>query len=219
MSPTGRVSPTAHYTGYVWARNGLSDPELETVEGRVLFETLRLPMTLSVFSGSSLAPRLVARFGVRPVVSAGMVSAAAGLMLFTGVHPGGSYFTLVLPGAILSGLGMGLGLVSSTIAATQGVPADQSGLASGLLNMSRLFGGALGLAILSTLAASETRASLSVGSTQALTDGFGLAFRVGALFCVAGALLALFQLRAAPKPDVVEAPGEGELEESEPLAA
>jgi sugar phosphate permease len=148
-----------------------------------------------------------------------MVCAAAGLMLFTGVHPGGSYFTLVLPGAILSGLGMGLGLVSSTIAATQGVPAEQSGLASGLLNMSRLFGGALGLAILSTLAASETRASLSAGSAQALTDGFGLAFRVGALLCVAGAVLALFQLRAAPKPDVVESPSEGELEESEPLAA
>jgi O-methyltransferase involved in polyketide biosynthesis len=51
MSPTGRVSPTAHYTGYVWARNGLSDPELETVEGRVLFETLRLPMTVSAILG------------------------------------------------------------------------------------------------------------------------------------------------------------------------
>jgi EmrB/QacA subfamily drug resistance transporter len=177
-----------------------------------------LPMTLSVFSGSSLAPRLVARFGVRPVVTTGMVLAAAGLLLFTGVHPGGSYFTLVLPGAVLSGLGMGLGLVSSTIAATQGVPAEQSGLASGLLNMSRLFGGALGLAILSTLAASQTHASLSAGSAQALTNGFGLAFRIGALFCAAGALLAIFQLRAA-KPEVVNAPAEGELEESEPLAA
>jgi O-methyltransferase involved in polyketide biosynthesis len=51
MSSTGRVSPTAHYTGYVWARNGLSDPELETVEGRVLFETLRLPMTVSAVLG------------------------------------------------------------------------------------------------------------------------------------------------------------------------
>ena len=178
-----------------------------------------LPMTLSVFTGSSLAPRLVARFGVRQVVTAGMLAAAAGLMLFTGVRPGGSYFALVLPGAVLSGLGMGLGLVSSTIAATQGVPPERSGLASGLLNMSRLFGGALGLAILSTLAASETRASVGVSSAQALTDGFGLAFRVGALFCVAGALLAIFQLRAAAEPEVVEAAHEEELEESEALAA
>ena len=179
-----------------------------------------LPMTLAVFSGSFLAPRLVARFGVWPVVTAGMIAAAAGLALFTGVRPGGSYFALVLPGAVLSGLGMGLGLVSSTIAATAGVPAAQSGLASGLLNMSRLFGGALGLAILSTLAASETHATLRAGSAQALTNGFGLAFRVGALFCVAGALLAAVQLREAPATDVVEAPqDDDQLEDSEPLAA
>jgi len=115
--------------------------------------------------------------------------------------------------------GMGLGLVSSTIAATQGVPKSQSGLASGLLNMSRLFGGALGLAILSTLAASETHSSLGVGSAQALTNGFGVAFRVGALFCVAGALLAIFQLRDAPKPEIAAARQHDELEESEPVAA
>jgi EmrB/QacA subfamily drug resistance transporter len=176
-----------------------------------------LPMTLAVFSGSWLAPRSVARVGVRQVVTAGMISAAAGLMLLTGVRPGGSYFTLVLPGAILAGLGMGLGLVSSTIAATQGVPREQSGLASGLLNMSRLFGGALGLAVLSTLATSETHSSLGVSSAQALTNGFGVAFRFGALFCVAGALLAIVGLRAAPA--IVEERRNDELEESEPLAA
>jgi sugar phosphate permease len=148
-----------------------------------------------------------------------MISAAAGLVLLTGVRPGGSYFTLVLPGAILAGLGMGLGLVSSTIVATQGVPREQSGLASGLLNMSRLFGGALGLAVLSTLATSETRSSVGVSSAQALTNGFGWAFRVGALFCVAGALLAIFGLRAAPEPGVVEVPQKHEPEESEVLAA
>jgi EmrB/QacA subfamily drug resistance transporter len=178
-----------------------------------------LPMTLAVFAGSSLAPRLVARFGVRPVVTSGMVSAAAGLMLFTGVRPGGSYLTLVLPGAVLAGLGMGLGLVSSTIAATGGVPREQSGLASGLLNMSRLFGGALGLAVLSTLATSETHSSLGVSSGQALTNGFGLAFRAGALFCAAGALLAVFGLRASGTRDVVEVARQDELDESEPLAA
>src|SRR5438874_13669980 len=62
MSSTGRVSPTAHYTGYVWARNGLSDPELETVEGRVLFETLRPAMTgLRLLGQASLEPYLLAR--------------------------------------------------------------------------------------------------------------------------------------------------------------
>ena len=86
-----------------------------------------------------------------------MLFATAGLLILTGVRPGGSYFTVVLPGGVLAGLGMGLGLVPSTIAATQGVPRHQSGLASGLLNTSRLVGGALGLAVLSTIAASSTR--------------------------------------------------------------
>ncbi len=178
-----------------------------------------LPMTLSVFTGSSLAPRLVERLGLRGVVSLGMVMGAAGLLLFTGIRPGGSYFVLVLPGGILSGLGMGLGLVASTIAATQGVPGSQSGLASGLLNMSRLFGGALGLAVLSTLAASATHASVGVSAAQGLTDGFGLAFRAGAGLCLAGALVALTQLRPVRKPETLETPVEPELEESEPLAA
>lgn len=62
MSSTGRVSPTAHYTGYVWARNGLSHPELETVEGRVLFETLRVPMTVSaILGGGTLEAYLLTR--------------------------------------------------------------------------------------------------------------------------------------------------------------
>ncbi len=178
-----------------------------------------LPMTLSVFAGSSLAPRLVARFGVRAVVSTGMVLAAGGLLLFTDIRPGGSYFALVLPGGILSGLGMGLSLVSSTIAATQGVPGTQSGLASGLLNMSRLFGGALGLAVLSTLAAGYVHAGLGVSQAQALTDGFGLAFRVGAGFCLAGAALARLQLRPAPDRTVTPVESEAEFEESEALAA
>ncbi len=108
-----------------------------------------LPMTLAVFAGSSLAPRLIDRFGLRIVLSAGMLIATAGLVLLTGVKPGGAYLTQVLPGGLLSGLGMGLALVSATVAAMQGVPQAQSGLASGLLNSSRLVGGALGLAVLS----------------------------------------------------------------------
>jgi hypothetical protein len=118
-----------------------------------------------------------------------------GLALFTSVHPDGSYFALVLPGAVVSGLGMGLALVGSTIAATQGVTPAQSGLASGLLNMSRLFGGALGLAVLSTIAARASHAS-GAAPLQRLTDGYGLTFTVGALITAAGVLVALGFLRA-----------------------
>jgi EmrB/QacA subfamily drug resistance transporter len=178
-----------------------------------------LPITLSVFSGSWLAPRLIPRFGVRGVVTGGLLLSAVGLLLFTDVHPGGSYLALVLPGGILSGLGMGLGLVGSTVAATQGVPKSQSGLASGLLNMARLFGGAIGLAVLSTLAAGDAHVGAGVGTAQALTDGFGLAFRVGAAFCIAGAVLAATQLRSAEEPAVDAVPDGVEAEESEALAA
>ena len=164
-----------------------------------------LPMTLAVFAGSSLAPRLVARFGVRPVVTAGMLIGAAGLLVFTGLHPGASYFALVLPGAIPTGLGMGLGLVSSTIAATQGVPKNQSGLASGLLNMARLFGGAIGLAVLGTLAAGQEHPGHGVSLAQALTDGYGLAFKVGVVILLAAAAVAVLQLRPEPESSGVPA--------------
>ncbi len=185
-----------------------------------------LPITLSVFAGSSLAPRVVARFGIRAAVSAGMVSAAAGLLLFTGIRPDGSYVTMVLPGALLSGVGMGLGLVASTIAATQGVPSAQSGLSSGLLNTSRLFGGALGLAVLSTIAAGHSHPSLGVSQAAALTNGFVAAFEVGALLCVSGAAIAALLLRAPLSPaapltapaERVEEP-EDHVEDPEPLAA
>lgn len=178
-----------------------------------------LPMTLSVFTGSSLAPRLVSRMGLRLVVVLGMVSATAGLLLLSGVRPGGSYFDLVLPGGILSGLGMGLTLVSSTIGATQGVPRDESGLASGLLNMSRLFGGALGLAILSTLASSQSHASAGAGALQALSDGFGVAFRVGAAFTLLAAIVALAGLRSTQRLELVEPVSAGQLPDEDALAA
>jgi MFS family permease len=178
-----------------------------------------LPITLSVFAGSWRAPRLVARFGLRPVVVLGMLSATGGLLLFTGMRPGGTYAAQVLPGGVLAGLGMGLTLVSSTIGATQGVPAAQSGLASGLLNMSRLFGGAVGLAVLSTLATTRQHASASAGTLQAMTDGFGLAFRVGAAFTIAAALVALLGLRPARSPEVLRAVEVDERSEDEVLAA
>jgi MFS family permease len=159
-----------------------------------------LPMTLSVALASSFAPRLVARFGVRPVLTAGMLSAAAGLALLTGVGPGSGYLMGVLPGGVLGAAGLGFSLVPATIAAVQGVSAAQSGLASGLLNTSRLAGGALGLAALSTIAASHSRAQILGGASQlgGLTSGYQLALGVGALICVAGALATALLLRSGP---------------------
>jgi MFS family permease len=176
-----------------------------------------LPWTLSVFAGSTLAARSVARFGLRPTVAAGMLLATVGMAWFTGLRPGGSYFAVVLPGAITAGLGMGLGLVASTIAATQGVPANQSGLASGLLNMSRLFGGALGLAVLSTIATSASHVGRGVSALQATTNGFGTAFDVAAVVTLVGAALALTLLRPPAAHSVVEVAAREE--EAEVLAA
>jgi EmrB/QacA subfamily drug resistance transporter len=156
-----------------------------------------LPMTLSIVVTSALAPRLVARFGVRPVLATGMLSAAVGLALLTGVRPGASYLTTVLPGGLLGAAGLGLSLVPATIAAVQGVSSAQSGIASGLLNTSRLAGGALGLAVLSTLAASHTTAQVASGASKlgALTSGYQLALGTGAVICLAGALAAIALLR------------------------
>ena len=158
-----------------------------------------LPMTLGIILGSSRAPRLVARLGVRPVITAGMLLAATGLALLSGVRPGAAYLTHVLPGGLLAAAGMGLALVPATIVAVQGVAAHESGLASGLINTSRLMGGALGLAVLSTIAASRTHAQLAAGldPAQATSDGYQLAFIAGALLCLSGAVAAAALLRRA----------------------
>jgi EmrB/QacA subfamily drug resistance transporter len=168
-----------------------------------------LPMTLTIVAASSLAPRLVARFGVRNVLTTGMLCATAGLALFAGLHPGSSYVTLFLPAGLLAAAGLGLSLVPATIAAVQGVPAGESGLASGMLNTSRLVGGALGLAVLSTLATSRTNARLAdgVATLQAQTDGYQLAFALGAILSLLGAIVAvtLMSRRAeVPAADLAE---------------
>jgi EmrB/QacA subfamily drug resistance transporter len=159
-----------------------------------------LPMTLGVAAGSTVAPRLIARFGIRSVVTAALVVATGGMLLLTGVTPDGTYAAQVLPGSVLAAVAMGVALVGSTIGAVQGVPQNQSGLASGLLNTARLMGGALGLAVLGTIAANHTKSvALTAGSqAAALTDGYGLAFTVGAGFTAAGALVAAVMLRTRP---------------------
>jgi EmrB/QacA subfamily drug resistance transporter len=176
-----------------------------------------LPMTLSVVAGSSIAPRLISRFGVRPAVSGALLVATAGMLLLTGVRPDGTYPAQVLPGGVLTMLALGVALVGSTIAAVQGVPESQTGLASGLLNTSRLMGGALGLAVLGTIAANHTRSVTAASHAAALSDGYGLAFTVGAGFTVAGALVAAVMLRNPPTGSAEAQAGEDQA--AEPLAA
>ena len=175
-----------------------------------------LPMTLTIFAASTLAPRIVARFGTRRVITTGMLTSAAGMMFLSGVTPGGTYVGSVLAGAVLSALGMGLTLVPATIVAMQGVERSQSGVASGLLNTSRLVGGALGLAVLSTIAAGQAGDASTTG--LALTNGFGVAYHVGALLALTGAGIAGLLLREPADPEVIRLPRTEEAEH-EALAA
>jgi EmrB/QacA subfamily drug resistance transporter len=178
-----------------------------------------LPMTLSIFAASTLAPRVVPRFGPRRVVTAGMLGSAAGMLLLTGVAPGGTYVNTVLLGAVVSALGMGFTLVPATIVAMQGVERSQSGVASGLLNTSRLVGGALGLAVLSTIAAAHTKGLIGSGSlASATTSGFQLAYEVAAAFALVGAAVAGFGLHERTPPEVIPIPATEE-HEHEALAA
>src|SRR5215212_6239548 len=183
----------------------------------LLFDALEtvvafLPLTLSIVAVTSFTARFIARFGAGRVLTAGMLFASAGMALLSSVQAGGSYWADVLPGGVLSTIGLGLALVSGTIVAVQGVQARDSRLASGLLNTSRLVGGALGLAALSTLAASYTADKVASGTSPAaaLSDGFQVAFLAGAGICLAGVVVSLLLLRrpagapaGAPEPESV----------------
>ena len=109
---------------------------------------------------SAVASQLVTRIGVKPVLVVGMGMLTAGLLYFTQVSVGGSYVSDLLPGFLLTGVGIGFSFVPISIAALAGVKAAEAGLASGLINTSQQIGGALGIAALSTIATSQTQDSL-----------------------------------------------------------
>jgi EmrB/QacA subfamily drug resistance transporter len=163
-----------------------------------------LPMTLCIVACTTIVSRLVTRVGPKPLLVAGMVIEAVGLLLFTGLSPTGTYLGDVLVPSLLVAIGLGLAFVPVTIAATAGVDHDEAGLASGLVNTSRLFGGALGLAILAALATSRTNDELRhmAGGARAmhaaLTSGFELAFLIAGLFAAVGAAVALFGIPRVP---------------------
>jgi EmrB/QacA subfamily drug resistance transporter len=151
-----------------------------------------LPMTLSIVVASTLASRGVTRVGPKPLLVTGMGLLALGLFLFTFLSPGGTYLGDILVPSLLAAVGIGLAFVPVTIAAVSGVSSHEAGLASGLVNTSRLFGGALGLAVLAAIATAHTNSDLrhAVGMDAALTSGFVFAFAIAAAFAAVGALIA-----------------------------
>jgi EmrB/QacA subfamily drug resistance transporter len=160
-----------------------------------------LPVSLGIGVLSlGFSARLGMRFGQRPVLLAGLVAIAAGLVLFSQVPVDGDYVSDMLPAMLLFGVGAGVAFPAlMTLAMSSATPAD-SGLLSGLVNTTQQVGGALGLAILATLATSRTDGLVEDGGStaSALTSGYTLAFGIGAGFVVAAIAIAVAVLRPAP---------------------
>ena len=144
-----------------------------------------LPFTAGIMVSAGLASTFAPRVGVRLVGTIGMVLSAAGLVLLTQTAVHGGYLTDVLPALVIVSLGMGAVFMPLTLIATTGLEDEDQGLASGLFNTSQQIGGALGLAILSTVAASRT-SHLGGNGPAALVGGFHYAFAGSVLFVLAG---------------------------------
>src|ERR687887_2322324 len=153
-----------------------------------------LPFTAGIMVSAGLASTFAPRVGVRPVAALGMVLSAGGLLLLTQLPVHGSYVANVLPSIMLSSLGMGAVFMPLTLIATTGLENADQGLASGLFNTSQQVGGALGLAVLSTLAASRTSAA-GGSPTHTLVVGFHWAFGAGAVVMIAALAVMVALLR------------------------
>jgi MFS family permease len=176
-----------------------------------------LPANLIMgFFSLGLSAKLVMRFGIRPPLATGLGLAAVGLALFARAPVDGSFLVDVFPSMILLGLGAGMAFNPVLLAAMSDVDASEAGLASGVVNTSFMMGGALGLAVLASLAASRTDAlaASGEGALAALTGGYHAAFLVGGLFALAAAVIGGALLR----PGVPQAGAEGEAATDVPAA-
>jgi MFS family permease len=167
---------------------------------------------LVMVSAGALAPKLIGRFGAARVLAGGSLVMAGGLLVWAYAATTGSYADGILPALLATAPGVGLAVVGGTVAATTGVREEQSGLASGLVNMTQQIGAAIGLAILVAASSSRTSNALAGGSspTDALTDGYAAAFTLGAAFAAgAAALTAVLLVRRNLTPRPVAAAAEG----------
>lgn len=174
----------------VYAQNVLGYTPLEA--GLAL-----IPSSLSVVIGSKLAPRLMVRAGTRNIAVIGALVAATGFGRQSTMTADGAYLASILGPGILMMAGVGLAATPLASLATSGAAPGDAGLASGLINTSRVMGGALGLAVLSTVAGARTAGGTNA---EAMTAGYALAFRTGTGVLLAGAVLMLFWLPRRTQP-------------------
>ena len=166
-----------------------------------------LPLAVTIIIAAALGGQLVTRFGFKPILAAGMLFIAGGLLWFSQVSVGGGFLTDILGPSLLAAIGLGFGFVTSTIAAVAGVEDREQGLASGLINTSQQIGGALGLAVLSTLATTRTDDVMATGQStlpNALTEGFQTAFLGGAVIALLGFVATLILIRTRDSKAHVE---------------
>jgi EmrB/QacA subfamily drug resistance transporter len=210
---------TANVVGVLWAAAMfawffLSALYLQLVLGysplQVGLAFLPANLIMAAFS-LGLSARLVMRFGIKTPLATGLLLAAAGLALFARAPVDGAFVVDVLPSMILLGIGAGMAFNPVLLAAMSDVEPSEAGLASGVVNTSFMMGGALGLAVLASLAASRSDTLLAVGEDQlaALTGGYHAAFVAGAAFAAGAAALSALLLRpaAAAAADIHEEAG------------
>jgi EmrB/QacA subfamily drug resistance transporter len=151
-----------------------------------------LPLTVGFMIAAGIATPLLPRIGTKPVIVAGALIAASGVYYLSHAPVDGAFFVDLLPGIGVVAIGVGAVFTGVTTAATEGVPSDKAGIASGLLNASMQFGGALGLAVLSAAATDRTNTVLNEGGNLplALTAGFQRAFLISTGLVLAAALIA-----------------------------
>jgi EmrB/QacA subfamily drug resistance transporter len=152
-----------------------------------------LPLCFAIGISAGVCSQLLSRIGTRPLIVAGALIAAGGMYWLSRIPVHGSFIADLLPGMLVLSVGFGPVFVGVTTAANAGVPAEEAGLSASLLNASQQLGGALGLAILTALAAGETHHLLAGGApvAHALTAGFSRALLIGSVFILAAAAIAL----------------------------
>jgi EmrB/QacA subfamily drug resistance transporter len=155
-----------------------------------------LAVALTAIVSAGVAQALVTRASVKPVMVVGVILMGLGNLWFTQVSPDGSYWVDLLPGFFAIGVGLGFSFVPLSIAALAGVAPREAGLASGLFNTSQQIGGALGVAVFSTVATNRTATLLKEGESQAaaLTSGFTVAFWVAVGFAAAALVATLLMI-------------------------